>query len=87
MSQALLKVAKEHSSVVAVVGKGHLSGIKKYWMQPVDVIFLSHTFCSSKDNWTFGWALFLFKYFSIISHNTTISVNILVFLCHAFSWC
>ena len=38
MSQALLRVARENSSVVAVVGKGHLSGIKKNWMQPVEVI-------------------------------------------------
>ncbi|KAF3332962.1 TraB domain-containing protein [Carex littledalei] len=37
MSQALLRVARENSSVVAVVGKGHLSGIKKNWMQPVEV--------------------------------------------------
>ncbi|KAL8228452.1 hypothetical protein R6Q57_016036 [Mikania cordata] len=37
MSSSLLKVAREHSSVVAVVGKGHLQGIKKYWKQPVEV--------------------------------------------------
>ncbi|KAI3736260.1 hypothetical protein L6452_15798 [Arctium lappa] len=37
MSSSLLKVAREHSSVVAVVGKGHLQGIKKYWQQPVEV--------------------------------------------------
>ncbi|KVI04172.1 Pheromone shutdown, TraB [Cynara cardunculus var. scolymus] len=37
MSSSLLKVAREHSSVVAVVGKGHLQGIKKYWEQPVEV--------------------------------------------------
>ncbi|KAF8008104.1 hypothetical protein BT93_K1936 [Corymbia citriodora subsp. variegata] len=35
MSCTLLKVAREHSSVVAVVGKGHLGGIKKHWQQPV----------------------------------------------------
>ncbi|KAA0042435.1 traB domain-containing protein [Cucumis melo var. makuwa] len=35
MSTTLLGVAKEHQSVVAVVGKGHLSGIKKNWQQPV----------------------------------------------------
>ncbi|KAJ3687029.1 hypothetical protein LUZ61_016193 [Rhynchospora tenuis] len=40
MSQALWRVAREHSSVVAVVGKGHLSGIKKNWMQPVEVASL-----------------------------------------------
>ncbi|KAI3795419.1 hypothetical protein L1987_38072 [Smallanthus sonchifolius] len=37
MSSSLLKVAREHSSVVAVVGKGHLQGIKYYWKQPVEL--------------------------------------------------
>lgn len=37
MSSKLLKVAREHSSVVAVVGKGHVSGIKKSWQQPIEV--------------------------------------------------
>ncbi|XP_050205906.1 uncharacterized protein LOC126655696 [Mercurialis annua] len=37
MSSTLLRVASEHASVVAVVGKGHLQGIKKYWKQPVQV--------------------------------------------------
>ncbi|XP_077243500.1 uncharacterized protein LOC143884026 [Tasmannia lanceolata] len=37
MSSTLLKVASEHASVVAVVGKGHLSGIKKHWKRPVEV--------------------------------------------------
>ncbi|KAF5726438.1 traB domain-containing protein-like [Tripterygium wilfordii] len=37
MSSTLLRVASEHSSVVAVVGRGHLNGIKKYWKQPVEV--------------------------------------------------
>ncbi|KAG0472494.1 hypothetical protein HPP92_017040 [Vanilla planifolia] len=37
MSSTLLKVASEHSSIVAVVGKGHLPGIKKNWKQPVDL--------------------------------------------------
>ncbi|GJS04702.1 TraB domain-containing protein [Tanacetum coccineum] len=37
MSSSLLKVARENSSVVAVVGKGHLQGIQKYWKQPVEV--------------------------------------------------
>lgn len=37
MSSTLLKVASESSSVVAVVGKGHLQGIKKHWKQPVVV--------------------------------------------------
>ncbi|MED6161401.1 hypothetical protein PIB30_060382 [Stylosanthes scabra] len=35
MSATLLKVASENRSVVAVVGKGHLQGIKKHWKQPV----------------------------------------------------
>ncbi|XP_057787220.1 uncharacterized protein LOC131004531 [Salvia miltiorrhiza] len=37
MSATLLKVAREHNSVVAVVGKGHLPGIQKNWKQPVEV--------------------------------------------------
>ncbi|CAI8616079.1 unnamed protein product [Vicia faba] len=37
MSYTLLKVASERRSVVAVVGKGHLQGIKKYWKQPVKI--------------------------------------------------
>jgi pheromone shutdown protein TraB len=39
MSSKLLKVAREHSSVVAVVGKGHVAGIKKHWEQPIQVTF------------------------------------------------
>ncbi|WOG98802.1 hypothetical protein DCAR_0418147 [Daucus carota subsp. sativus] len=37
MSSRLLRVASEQSSVVAVVGKGHLQGIKKHWKQPVEL--------------------------------------------------
>ncbi|KAH6764890.1 hypothetical protein C2S52_013889 [Perilla frutescens var. hirtella] len=37
MSAKLLRVAREHNSVVAVVGRGHLPGIQKNWKQPVDV--------------------------------------------------
>lgn len=37
MSSTLLRVAREHTSVVAVVGKGHLKGIKMNWEQPVEV--------------------------------------------------
>ncbi|KAL3509667.1 hypothetical protein ACH5RR_029068 [Cinchona calisaya] len=37
MSSTLLRIAGEHSSVVAVVGKGHLPGIKKHWKQPFEV--------------------------------------------------
>ncbi|KAF7811260.1 traB domain-containing protein [Senna tora] len=35
MSHALLTLARKSSSVVAVVGKGHLEGIKKHWLRPV----------------------------------------------------
>lgn len=38
MSSTLLRVAGEHNSVVAVVGKGHLPGIKKNWKQHIEVI-------------------------------------------------
>nr|DAD20596.1 TPA_asm: hypothetical protein HUJ06_022059 [Nelumbo nucifera] len=37
MSSTLLRVASEHTSVVAVVGKGHLQGIKKHWKKPVEI--------------------------------------------------
>ncbi|KAJ7948176.1 TraB domain-containing protein [Quillaja saponaria] len=37
MSSTLLRVASENSSVVAVVGKGHLEGIKKHWQKPIAV--------------------------------------------------
>ncbi|KAF9588774.1 hypothetical protein IFM89_015501 [Coptis chinensis] len=37
MSSTLLRVAREHTSVVAVVGRGHLQGIKKHWKQPIEV--------------------------------------------------
>lgn len=37
MSSLLLSIAGKHNSVVAVVGKGHLSGIKKSWKQPIEV--------------------------------------------------
>lgn len=37
MSSSLLRVSRENSSVVAVVGKGHMQGIKKYWEQPISV--------------------------------------------------
>jgi len=37
MSSTLLRIAKEHTSVVAVVGKGHLQGIKKHWGHPFEV--------------------------------------------------
>ncbi|XP_047966230.1 traB domain-containing protein-like isoform X3 [Salvia hispanica] len=39
MSTKLLEVAVQHESVVAVVGMGHVLGIKKYWNRkhPIDV--------------------------------------------------
>jgi hypothetical protein len=37
MSYTLLKVASENRSVVAVVGREHLQGIKKNWKQPIKV--------------------------------------------------
>ncbi|CAK7334161.1 unnamed protein product [Dovyalis caffra] len=41
MSSILLRIAKEHTSVIAVVGKGHLQGIQKYWEQPVETYMLT----------------------------------------------
>jgi pheromone shutdown protein TraB len=37
MSYTLLKVASESRTVVAVVGRGHLEGIKNNWKKPVKV--------------------------------------------------
>ncbi|CDY49519.1 hypothetical protein HID58_064053 [Brassica napus] len=37
MSYALLSVASERSSVVAVVGSSHIDGIKKKWKQPISM--------------------------------------------------
>ncbi|CAN1166567.1 TraB domain-containing protein [Linum perenne] len=37
MASMLHKTASEHSLVVAVVGRGHLEGIKKHWQQPVSM--------------------------------------------------
>ena len=37
MSHSLLEVAKRNNCVVAVVGKGHLPGIKKHWQQDISV--------------------------------------------------
>nr|GMD08397.1 traB domain-containing protein-like [Ipomoea batatas]GME05089.1 traB domain-containing protein-like [Ipomoea batatas] len=37
MASTLLRVAREHNSVLAVVGKGHLLGMQKYWQQPIEV--------------------------------------------------
>ena len=44
MSSMLLRLASENSSVVAVVGKGHLQGIRNHWKQPVVVgeLFILH---------------------------------------------
>lgn len=35
MSASLLRFAREHSSVVAVMGRGHLPGVQKRWNQPI----------------------------------------------------
>lgn len=43
MSSTLLKVASEHTSVVAVVGKGHVQGIQRQWKQPVEISELLET--------------------------------------------
>ncbi|CAH2038864.1 unnamed protein product [Thlaspi arvense] len=40
MASTLLRVASEHSSVVAVIGRGHINGIKKNWKQPITMIDL-----------------------------------------------
>jgi pheromone shutdown protein TraB len=37
MAYQLLRIASEHSSVVAVVGRGHLQGIKKNWNQTINI--------------------------------------------------
>ncbi|KAK8486459.1 hypothetical protein V6N11_045121 [Hibiscus sabdariffa] len=37
MSSTLRRVARRHSSIVAVVGRGHLHGIQKYWKHPVSI--------------------------------------------------
>ena len=59
MSSSLLKVAQENSSVVAVVGKGHLQGIQKYWKQPVEVsdIFPWNTMKALPSYLPCGWKL------------------------------
>ncbi|KAF6175909.1 hypothetical protein GIB67_003397, partial [Kingdonia uniflora] len=36
MSSTLLRVASKHNSVISVVGKGHLQGMKKHWKQPIE---------------------------------------------------
>ncbi|KAI8558312.1 hypothetical protein RHMOL_Rhmol04G0081400 [Rhododendron molle] len=48
MSATLLEVARTHSSIVAVVGKGHLEGIKKYWKQSVELEHLEHVDMASR---------------------------------------
>ncbi|CDY10036.1 BnaC08g44150D [Brassica napus] len=37
MASSLLRVASEYNSVVAVVGRAHVNGIKKNWKQPVSI--------------------------------------------------
>ncbi|XP_031478396.1 uncharacterized protein LOC116249275 [Nymphaea colorata] len=57
MSHTLLRVASSHNSVVGVVGKGHLPGIKEHWKQPIEMSDLlaipeSISCWSSKKLWT-----------------------------------
>lgn len=40
MSSTLLQAGREHNLVVAVVGKGHLQGIKNHWQQPIKLVNL-----------------------------------------------
>ncbi|KAJ4842666.1 hypothetical protein Tsubulata_034689 [Turnera subulata] len=40
MSSKLLEVASTSSSVVAVVGRAHVPGIKKHWKQPIEMGYL-----------------------------------------------
>lgn len=53
MSYMLLRVARQRSSVVAVVGRGHLQGIKMNWNQPIKVshnlFILEFVTCSNRD--------------------------------------
>ncbi|KAL9241097.1 hypothetical protein vseg_015247 [Gypsophila vaccaria] len=37
MSSALFRIASERTSIVAVVGKGHLQGIRSNWKHPIEV--------------------------------------------------
>ncbi|KAI5058947.1 hypothetical protein GOP47_0025266 [Adiantum capillus-veneris] len=37
MTAALQKIAEHHSSIVAVVGRGHVAGITKYWGQDIPI--------------------------------------------------
>jgi len=50
MSSTLLKVASEHTSVVAVVGKGHVQGIQRQWKQPVEVGYC-RVICNDDYTW------------------------------------
>lgn len=37
MTIQLLEALREHERIVAIVGKGHMEGIKRLWDQPTDV--------------------------------------------------
>ncbi|CAN6458008.1 unnamed protein product [Victoria cruziana] len=57
MSHKLLGIASSYNSVVGVVGKGHLPGIKENWKHPIDISDLltipeSTSWWSSKKLWT-----------------------------------
>ncbi|KAK2650126.1 hypothetical protein Ddye_017615 [Dipteronia dyeriana] len=65
MSSKLLRVASEHSSVVAVVGKGHLQGIKNYWKQPILENlwrFLRQSHCLMPERFSLHWVLRLLEW-------------------------
>ncbi|CAF1758801.1 BnaC09g30500D [Brassica napus] len=47
MACMLSRVASEHSSIVAVVGRGHLQGIIKNWNQPIKISSQSLSILSS----------------------------------------
>ena len=37
MSSILKSLAQKHPVTIAVVGKGHVQGIKKYWNEDIDI--------------------------------------------------
>jgi len=44
MVASLRTVARRYSSVVAVVGRGHLSGIAKHWKEDINVSYIFFCF-------------------------------------------
>lgn len=75
MTAVLQKVAEDHSSIVAVVGRGHIPGITRYWDQDI----LVHTLMEvprSKSIWTAA-----FKYYVLAA----LVVLTSAFLLHVYS--